>query len=426
MRRLFAAVLPSMHALGTYRHYNRRRRRFTAPSFLISEERRLTHLWVLGKTGMGKSTFLLNSIWQDMRAGRGCVVLDPKGDLALDVLAIVPPARRRDVIYFDPADIAFPVGFNPLSNVMPDQRPLVIATSVDALHSLWPDSWGPQLQQFLEASIGALLEAPGAALPGIGLMLTSKRFRERTLTYVNDIGLRSFWLRDFQHMSDREQRDRSLSTLNKVAQFFNDFRMRNILGQTRSSLDFDDVLSSRKLFIANLSQGQLGLGKSRLLGGLLVVSFYLAALRRPERHLFQFYVDEFQTFGASTFAEMLSILRGFGVAMTLAHQFVDQLDPALFAALTGTVGTTVAFRLGTHDAERLAPEFDRKPSDLTPLDPHTALVRTGSSTIELDMPPCAAKRHPSGARRIRSNSRSRWARPRAEVERAIARYFEQA
>src|SRR5665213_2411322 len=404
-----------MHALGTYRRYNPRRRQFTTPSFVVSDARRLTHLWVLGKTGMGKRTFLLNSISQDIRAGRGCVLLDPKGDLARDVLAVVPPQRRRDVIYFDPTDIAFPIGFNPLSNVDPDQRPLIVSTVVDALHSLWPDSWGPQLQQFLEASVGALIEAPGATLPGINLMLTSETFRQRILAHVKDVGVRSFWDRDFRHMTDREQRERSLSTINKVAQFFNDFRLRNIVGQARSGFDVDKLLATNKIFVANLSQGQLGIGKSRLLGALLIVSFYMASLRRKERHLFPFYVDEFQTFGASTFADMLSLIRGFGVSLTLAHQYIEQLDPLLYAALVGTVGTTVAFKIGARDAEKFALEFDRKPSDLTLLEPHTALVRTGERTVQLDMPLSLLKRYPSGESRIRANCRNHLARPRAEV-----------
>lgn len=409
-----------MHALGTFRRYNTRRRRFTAPSFHIPDERRLTHLWVLGKTGMGKSTFLLNSLMQDIRAGRGCFLIDPKGDLARDVLAIVPPARRRDVIYFDPSDISFPIGFNPLASVDADQRPLVVSTVVDALHSLWPDSWGPQLQQFLEASVGALIEAQGATLPAINLMLTSTPFRQRILAHVKDVGIRSFWERDFPHMSDKEQRERSLSTLNKVAQFFNDFRVRNIVGQPQSGFDLNDILRSNKLFVANLAQGQLGIGKSRLIGAILTVSFYMAALRRKERHLFPFYADEFQLFGASTFGDMLSILRSFGIAMTLAHQYVEQLDPRLHAALVGTVGTTVAFKVGSRDAEVLTPEFDRKPSDLTLLEPHTALVRSGERTIQLDMPPCSAKRYPAGETRIRANCRNQLARPRAAVERDIA------
>jgi type IV secretory pathway TraG/TraD family ATPase VirD4 len=412
-----------MHALGTYRRYNARRRRFTSPSFCIPDEQRLTHTWVIGKTGAGKSTFLANSILQDIRAGAGFALFDPHGDLAETVLSFFPPARRRDVVYFNPADADFPIGFNPLAAVDPDRRPLVVSTVVDALHSLWPDSWGPQLQMFLEAACGALLEAPGATLPGIGLMLTSSRYREQVLGSVRDIGVRNFWERDYAHMTEREQRERSLSTLNKVGQFLNDFRLRNIVGQPRNGFDIDSILSEGKVFIANLSQGQLGVGKSRLLGALLMVCFHLAALRRENRSPFHLYVDEFQTFGAATFAEMLSGIRKYGVSLTLAHQYLEQLDDRLRAAMIGTIGTTVAFRIGARDAEVLAPEFAIKPDEFTDLEPHTAYVRTADRSIELKMPGMTAKRYSSASRRIANHCRSDLAKPRPAVEVDIARLF---
>ena len=309
---------------------------------------------------MGKSTFLANSLIQDIRAGNGCALFDPHGDLAEQILEYVPPWRRNDVIYFNPADIEYPIGFNPLANVDPDRRPLVVSTVVDALHSLWPDSWGPQLQMFLEATCGALLEMPGATLPQINLMLTDAKFRAHVLRHVQDVGVRSFWERDFALMPEREQRERSLSTLNKVGQFLNDFRLRNIVGQPRSGFDIDDILANRKVFIANLAQGELGIGKSRLLGALLIVCFHLAALRRRDRTPFHIAVDEFHSFGASTFADMLSGVRKYGVSLTLANQYVDQLAEPLRAALFGTVGTVVAFSIGVRDAPYLAPEFSMK------------------------------------------------------------------
>ena len=414
-------VLSLMHALGTYRRYNPRRRKFTSPAFHISDERRRMHTWVLGKTGMGKSTFLANSLIQDIRAGNGCALFDPHGDLAELVLSTIPPAHRNRVIYFNPADTEFPIGFNPLANVDPDRRPLIVSAVADALHSLWPDSWGPQLQMFLEASCGALLEAPGSTLAGINLMLTRPKYREEVLRHVRDVGIRSFWQRDFAHMPEREQRERSLSTLNKVGQFLSDYRLRNILGQAASGFDIEEVMTNRKVFIANLSQGTLGIGKSRLLGALLIVSFYMAALRRKERTPFHIVVDEFQTFGASTFADMLSGIRKFGVSLTLAHQYLEQLGDPLRAALIGTVGTIVSFRIGVRDAETLAPEFSLKPSDFTAMEPHKAYVRTGERSIELGMPPLSTKRFPSSLRRIVHRCRNDLAQPRRGVEKAVAR-----
>ena len=369
---------------------------------------------------MGKSTFLANSLIRDIRAGNGCALFDPHGDLAEQILEYVPPWRRNDVIYFNPADIEYPIGFNPLANVEPDRRPLVVSTVVDALHSIWPDSWGPQLQMFLEATCGALLDMPGATLPQISHMLTDATFRAHVLRHVRDIGVRSFWERDFALMPEREQRERSLSTLNKVGQFLNDFRLRNIVGQAKSGFDIDDILANRRVFIANLAQGELGVGKSRLLGALLIVCFHLAALRRRDRTPFHIAVDEFYSFGASTFADMLSGIRKYGVSLTLAHQYVDQLDNSLRAALIGTVGTKVSFAIGTKDAEVLAPEVSIKPDDLTRLLPYTAHIDAGGPSISLRMPPIVAKRFPSARRRITERCRNELATRRNRAEEWVA------
>jgi hypothetical protein len=327
------------------------------------------------------------------------------------------------VVYFNPADSDYPIGFNPLARVESDRRPLMASAIVDALHSLWPDSWGPQLEMFLQAACAALLEARNATLPGISLLLTDPGYRASVLRQVGDLGVRNFWERDFVHMPEREQRERSLSTLNKIGQFLNDFRLRNILGQPQGGLDIDAVLAERKVFIANLAQGQLGIGKSRLLGALLIVSFHMAALRRRERTPFHLVVDEFHSFGNATFAEMLSGARKFGLSLTLAHQYLEQLGDTLKAALIGTVGTIVSFRIGVRDAEILAPELDRKLSDLTGLAAHRALVRTGDVTVELNMPPLAAKIFPSASRRIQNRCRNELAVPRAVAERRVASLF---
>jgi len=395
-----------MHALGTYRRYSSRKRRFTSPAFCISDEQRLRHLWVIGKTGMGKSTFLANSIIQDIRAGNGCALFDPHGDLAEEILNYIPPWRRNDVIYFNPADIDYPIGFNPLANVHPDRRPLVVSTIVDALHSIWPDSWGPQLQMFLEATCGALLETPRTTLADINRMLTDAAFRAWVLRHVKDVGIRGFWERDFALMPDREQRERSLSTLNKVGQFLMDFRLRNIVGQPKSGFDIDDILANGKVFVANLAQGDLGVGKSRLLGALLIVCFHLAAIRRKNRRPFHFALDEFHLFGAATFNDMLSGIRKFGVSLTLAHQYLDQLDSGLRAALVGTTGTIVAFQIGIEDAEFLARELAAKPSDLTSTSPYAAYTRRNERSVLLSMPPLGFKKYPAAMGRIVNRCRN--------------------
>lgn len=397
--------------LGTFRRYNPRKRRFTSPSFDISDERRLTHLWVTGKTGMGKSTFLLNSIVQDIRAGRGCFVIDPKGDLALDVLSTIPPSRRRDTIYFDPSDTDFPIGFNPLEA----KASAVMA----AFHHLFRDSWGPQLEQILKAAVLAV--QPHGTLLDVKFMLTSRRLRDRVA--MSDPLVHDFWRRDFaRHMSEKEQRDRTLSTLNKVRQFLDDPMLRNIVAQP-SAFDLRDVIDTGKIFVANLAAGQMGQDNSALLGAFLISSLHSAAISRQGRDLFPVYVDEAYLFGSGAFAEMLSILRSFGISLTLANQYIGQLDDRLQAALIGNVGTTVAFKVGSQDAATIAPDMDCKPSDITLLEPHHAMVRTGDRTIELTMPPYTAKRYPSGPEKIRRQCRNQLAQSRQRVEQAIQEFI---
>jgi DNA helicase HerA-like ATPase len=366
---------------------------------------------VLGKTGMGKSTFLLNCISQDIRAGRGCVVIDPKGDLALDILSIVPPLRRRDVIYFDPSDLDYPIGFNPL-----EAKASAVLT---AFHHLFKDSWGPQLEQILKAAVLAV--QPHGTLLDVKFLLTSKRLRERTI--IRDPLVRDFWNTDFtRHMPEREQRERTLSTLNKVRQFLDDPLLRNIVSQP-SAFELTDVIDSGKVFIANLAAGSMGQDNSALLGAFLISSIHSAALSRKRRDPFPVYVDEAYLFGSSAFAEMLSILRGLGVSLVLANQYIGQLDQRLRAALIGNVGTIIAFKVGSQDAVTLAPDFDRKPSDLTLIEPHSALARTGERTIELAMPPCTAKRHPSGGEKIQRQCRNQLALPRRYVEKSIKAFL---
>lgn len=394
--------------LGTFRRYNSRRRQFTSPSFDVSDERRLTHMWALGKTGMGKSTFLLNCIVQDIRAGRGCFVIDPKGDLALDILSVVPPSRRRDVIYFDPADTDFPIGFNPLE---------AKASSVmAAFYHLFRHSWGPQLEQILKAAVLAV--QPHGTLLDVKFLLTSRRFRDKVS--ISDPLVRNFWREDFaRHMPEREQRERTLSTLNKIRQFLDDSMLRNIVAQP-SAFDLVDVIDSNKIFVANLAAGKMGQDNSALLGAFLISSIHSAALARTKRDLFPIYIDEAYLFGSSAFAEMLSILRGFGVSLVLANQYIDQIDKRLQSALIGNVGTTIAFKLGSQDAASLAPDVDCKPSDLTLLETHHALARTNDRTIELTMPACTAKRYPSGLDKIRRRCRNQLALPRRLVDQAVA------
>jgi hypothetical protein len=248
--------------------------------------------------------------------------------------------------------------------------------------------------------------------------------RER-LSFADPL-VEDFWRRDFsRHMPEREQRERTLSTLNKIRRFLDEPMLRNIVAQ-HSAFDLTEVIDHGRIFVANLSAGRMGQDNSALLGAFLISSLHSAALAREGPDLFPVYVDEAYLFGSSALAEMLSILRSFGISLTLANQYVGQLDERLQAALLGNIGTTITFRLGSQDATALAPDLDCRPSDLTLLAPHRAFVRTDDRGIEIAMPPCPAKRYPSGYDKIRRNCRNQFARPRKTVEEGIRGFIASA
>jgi type IV secretory pathway TraG/TraD family ATPase VirD4 len=414
-----------MHSLGIYPRYNRRRKKTTWPSFDVPLDELLQHVHVIGKTGMGKSTFLLSQIVQDIRAGRGCIVIDPKGDLARDVLSLVPPRRRPDVIYFAPHDTEYPPAFNPLDCPDPREQTQVASRVLDAFHHLFKDSWGPQLEQILKNALLAVVSMPGGTLLDVKFLITHKGHRARVLKHVRNEFVRDFWEGDFaEHMTDKEQRDRTLSTLNKISQFITDPMLCNVVRQ-QSTFSFKDILDTGKIFVANLDQGRMGENAAALLGGMLVSAIHSAALTRQSREFFPVYVDEFHLFGSASFAQMLSILRGFGVSLWLAHQYIDQLSPELRAALLGTAGTIVCFRIGVRDTDTLAPEFalTRFETQLTDLPPHAAYIKTAGAVTRLHMPLCEAKRYPSGPAKIIAQTRAWYAREAGAVERGIEAYL---
>jgi hypothetical protein len=411
--------------LGLVRQFDPHRREEFFTPLDISDERRLQHLFVIGRTGTGKSTALKNFILQDIASGAGCAFFDPHGDDTLQLLSLVPPSRQKDVILYDPSDFDFPIGFNPLHSVPPQRRPFVASAVVDCFRAIWGNSWGPQVEMFVYAGVAALLDRPDGTLMGLKFLLTSPKFRARVLADVQDPAVRDFWETDFAtHMPEREQRERTLSTLNKIGALIADPAIRNSIGQSRTKIDFADILDRRMIFIARLPQGELGIEKSSLIGALLLSNFHLNALRRKNRTPFHLYLDEFHHFGNSTVIEMLSGIRKFGVSLTIACQYLDQLSPAMRAGVLGTVGTMLAFRTGALDAETLAPEFELKRDDvaLSALPPYRAYART-DRTIELRMSPLPDLGRPRIARRIRDRCRAQFAVPRCVIDERIARFI---
>lgn len=388
----------------------------------LADSYRFQHRYILGKTGVGKSTTLLALMRADLERGDGLFYIDPHGGDADRLLEHVPPSRRMDVILFDPSDIAHPAPINLLEGVGPDWRPFVASSVLDTFKSVWGyDRLStPVMDQYLYNSAAALLDAPDGTLTGIKLMLTRAAFRERVLAHVRDPIIRDFWERDYAAMPERERRETARSTLNKIGMLLADPRIRNTIGYPRSAIDIDRVLCEGKVLIARLPQGKLGLQKTAMLGALLLARIHAAALMRGERgQPFHIYLDEAHHFGTGTLIEMLSGVRKFGVSLTLCHQYIGQLSTPLRDAVLGAVGTKLVFRVGLADAEALRHEFpeDRINFTVAELRPFQARVSSPNGLAFIRRTPGP----PEGGSRVRADrirhfSRRHHTRSRRTVE----------
>ncbi|MFT3787355.1 MAG: type IV secretion system DNA-binding domain-containing protein [Tepidisphaeraceae bacterium] len=402
--------------------------------FGISAEERRRHVYVIGKTGAGKSTLLRNMLVQDIEAGRGVGLIDPHGDLAEELLDSIPPSRTRDVVYFNPCDRERPIGLNLLASVPVEARPLVASGIVAACSGIWQESWGPRTAYLVYASVAALLDAEASTLLGVPRLLADERYRAWVVRQVKDPIVRSFWANEFAHYSPALRAEVISPVQNKIGQLLMSPIIRNVLGQVRSQIDLRFTMDRGRVFVANLSKGRLGQDKSDLLGALLVAEFQLAAMSRtdtrPEdRRDFHLYVDEFQSFGTSAFASILSEARKYGLSLTLAHQFIGQIDPAVRDAIFGNVGTLIAFRVGEADAALLSREFGdgHPPHAFTELDHHAVRVKLASGHTHRDpfhgvtMPPLV-RTHGRRDAIIRS-SRERFSAPQLLIEDRISRWM---
>jgi hypothetical protein len=393
----------------------------------VLNDRRFSHSWVIGKTGVGKSTALIRWAVDDILAGDGVAFFDPHGDAAEEILRHVPRARRADVIYFNPSELC--IGFNPFDTVPEARRAFVASALTDGVKAVW--GYGgvatPVLDQMLFNGARAMMDMPDGTLLGLKFLLTSAPYRKRVIAQIRDPVIRDFWAVEFeQHMTERERRERTLSTLNKLGALISDPVIRRTLGQPRSAFDLAQVLREGRILIVALPQGELGIEKSSLIGSLLMSQLHLAALSRgDDRRPFHIYADECHHFGAATLAEMLSGIRKFGVSLTLAHQYLDQLPPKLKSALMGAVGTIVSFRIGALDAPLIEPEFrlNRDDWSLCELAPFQAYARTGYSTHLLTMPELEARAFPNGPSKIRNACQSRYAANPDKVEARIQRFI---
>ncbi|HVW82851.1 MAG TPA: type IV secretion system DNA-binding domain-containing protein [Candidatus Paceibacterota bacterium] len=340
--------------------------------FGIKARDRERHMYVIGKTGMGKSTLLENMAIQDIRNGEGLAFIDPHGSAVDKLLDYIPEERLKDVIYFAPFDLEQPIAFNVMEDVGYDKRHLVVSGLMATFKKIWVDAWSARMEYILSNTLLALLEYPDATLLGVNRMYTDKEYRKKVVANVKDPLVKSFWEDEFANYGDRYTQEATPAIQNKIGQFTSNPLIRNIIGQPKSSFDIRECMDNRKILLINLSKGLVGDTNMKLLGSMLTTRIFLGAMSRAEldeRSLkrsakFYFYVDEFQNFANETFAEILSEARKYNLNLLIAHQYVEQMEEEVRAAVFGNVGTTVAFRVGPFDAEVLetvfAPEFTQE------------------------------------------------------------------
>jgi DNA helicase HerA-like ATPase len=391
-----------------------------APVVFLREERE-RHVYIVGKSGSGKSTFLYNLALGDIIAGEGVAVIDPHGDLALDILDAIPHSRINDVCYLDVTDTERPVGFNPATRIAPERRALATAGIVSAFKHLWSDSWGPRLEHFLFHGVAALVSRQHASLIDLPRVYTDDNFRQRVLRSVTDPVTLSFWHEEYPTYTKSFRSEAVAPILNKAGQFTASPQLRLILGQVAPRLDLKFTMDNRRILIANLAKGAIGEQAANLLGSLLVSHLQLVAMERgalaqQERVPFFVHVDEFQSFSSDAFASLLSEARKFATHFALANQYTDQLPHAVRSAVIGNAGTLVVFRVGSHDAELLAPEFRSMDAGaLADQEPYTAWLRRGIGRDRIFVEPKLYE--PLGAAElIREQSRQRFGRPRQVIE----------
>jgi hypothetical protein len=407
---------------------NQRRR------FGIRTDDRRRHIYIVGKTGMGKTVTLENMAIQDILGGHGVGFVDPHGEVAERLLDFIPSSRINDVVYFNPADLEFPITFNVMEKVGLEQRHLVASGLMSVFKKIWPDVWSARMEYILNNCILALLEYPGSTLLGVNRMLADPDYRRRVVDKVSDPIVKSYWLQEFARYTQRYEVEATAAIQNKIGQFISTPLIRNIVGQVGSAINMRKVMDEGKILILNLSKGRIGEDNSLLLGALVVTKLQLAAMARvdiPEerRRDFFLYVDEFQNFATEPFVNILSEARKYRLSLILAHQYIAQMEDKVRDAVFGNVGTIVCFRVGAEDAEYLEKEFTPEfiAGDLVNLAKYSIYLKLmidgiASRPFSAATLPPRAKPQKSNKDKIITVSRQRYSTPRAIVEDKITRW----
>ena len=330
--------------------------------FGIKQDDRRRHFYTIGKTGMGKSNLMENMAIQDIQMGHGIAYVDPHGEGAEKLLDFVPKERIKDVIFFNPADLDYPIAFNVMEKVDFRYRHLVAGGLMGVFKKVWPDVWSARMEYILNNAILALLEYPDSTLLGVNRMLADVDYRAKVVDRVKDPIVRSFWVTEYARYTQRYEIEATAAIQNKVGQFTSNALIRNTIGQIKSTIDMRKIMDEGKILILDLSKGRIGEDNSRLLGALLITKLQLAAMSRvdipeEERKDFYLYVDEFQNFATESFANILSEARKYRLNLIIGHQYISQMEEEVRDAVFGNIGTIATFRVGAEDAEWLEKEF---------------------------------------------------------------------
>ncbi len=392
---------------------------------------RSRHVYIIGQTGAGKSGLLELFALSDIFHGQGYAIIDPHGDFAVNNMRFIPGSRMDDVVYFNPADTAYPLGFNPLEVTNPEQKSNISSEVIGVLKRMFGESWGPRLEYILRYTILALLDRPETTMLDITRMLTDKKFRKETLTYCKDTVVLQFWNVEFASWNDKFQAEAIAPVLNKVGAFTANPTIRNIIGQPKSTFNIRQIMDEGKILIVNLSKGLIGEDNASILGSFLVTKIQLAAMSRSDipniadRRPFYLYVDEFQNFATDSFATILSEARKYALNLTVANQYISQMTENVRDAVFGNVGTMISFRVSADDAPILSKQFEPQFEAADLLQMHNRhfvmnMVINGQkspafSATTLSLPP----EQIDNTGRIIENTRRIFSRPRAEIEAEI-------
>ncbi|TSC86039.1 MAG: hypothetical protein G01um101416_747 [Microgenomates group bacterium Gr01-1014_16] len=390
-------------------------------TFGIKLQDRLRHVYILGKSGTGKSTLLENMAVDDFKKGRGVAFIDPHGDACDNLLNYIPSSRINDVIYFNPADRDHPIALNILEVKNPEQAELVASGIVSIFHKLYGHSWGPRLEYILRNTLLTLTQIPDSTLPDVVKMLTDSAFRKKIYAQLKNQQLLDYWKNEFDRLEEKTRAEQISSILNKVGQFVSSSLIQNVIAHPKSTINLEDILNTGKILIANLSQGKLGEDNSALLGAMLITKLELAAMSRvdlvkAERKPFFLYVDEFQNFATESFIKILSEARKYGLGLTLANQYIAQIPEPIQKAIFGNAGTVIGFVMGSEDARVMEAEFGTKftKEALVSLQKYQIAVRiTIDSTISqpflaTSLPPLKSTN--LNREKVLASSRSRWSK----------------